>query len=411
MEGTVNLTQKHILVIADGRSPTALRWIEALRSLDYRISLISTYPVIQDLPVEQTFVLPVAFSRAGSPPSPGQTQRKNSKQTLIRRFRPLVSWLRYQVGPGTLPKYGKILQRIIREIQPDLVHALRIPYEGMLGFYTPPEIPLVISIWGNDFTLHAQVNQKMGQWTHSAMHRADGLIADTNRDVQLAHFWGLNPQKPTLVVPGGGGISLPEIFASKLTPVPGEDFSTGVPIIVNPRGIRAYVQNEVFFQAIPFVIQRIPEARFLCPAMQNSPEAQRWVQQFHLEKSVSLLPVLSQDQLWSIFHHARLSVSPAIHDGTPNTLLEAMACGSFPIVYDIESLREWITPGENGLLVEPGKPQALADAMITALQSPRLREKAAIENLKRIQERSEINTVRHKISTFYTRLLNVNDQT
>jgi hypothetical protein len=44
-------------------------------------------------------------------------------------------------------------------------------------------------------------------------------------------------------------------------------------------------------------------------------------------------------------------VSPAIHDGTPNSLLEGMACGCFPVAGDLESIREWITHGQNGLLV------------------------------------------------------------
>ena len=47
----------------------------------------------------------------------------------------------------------------------------------------------------------------------------------------------------------------------------------------------------------------------------------------------------------AVFQGARVAVSPSTHDGTPNTLLEAMSCGSFPVAGDIESLREWIEPG------------------------------------------------------------------
>jgi hypothetical protein len=36
------------------------------------------------------------------------------------------------------------------------VHALRIPFEGMLGSYTPAGIPFVAATWGNDLTLHAR---------------------------------------------------------------------------------------------------------------------------------------------------------------------------------------------------------------------------------------------------------------
>jgi glycosyltransferase involved in cell wall biosynthesis len=69
-----------------------------------------------------------------------------------------------------------------------------------------------------------------------------------------------------------------------------------------------------------------------------------------------------------LFRRAAVAVSPSTHDGTPNTLLEAMACGCFPVAGDLESLREWINPDVNGLLVDPGDPHALADAILTALE-------------------------------------------
>jgi glycosyltransferase involved in cell wall biosynthesis len=93
------------------------------------------------------------------------------------------------------------------------------------------------------------------------------------------------------------------------------------------------------------------------------------------------------------------------HDGTPNTLLEAMACGCFPVAGDIESIREWITPGVNGLLVEPSSPQGAAEAILTALESPEMRKSAADLNGRLIRERAEVGLVRNTIREFYTRFI------
>ena len=95
---------------------------------------------------------------------------------------------------------------------------------------------------------------------------------------------------------------------------------------------------------------------------------------------VRLLPYLSQHELWDLFLRSEVSVSVSAHDGTPNSLLEAMACGCFPVVGDIESLREWITPGVNGLLVDPDQPQAVAEAVLLALDLPDLRASAKERN-------------------------------
>ncbi len=74
-----------------------------------------------------------------------------------------------------------------------------------------------------------------------------------------------------------------------------------------------------------------------------------------------------------LFRRAMVAVSPSEHDGTPNTLLEAMACGCFPVAGDIESVREWLVDGENALLVNPADPQVLAAAIIRALDDAGLR--------------------------------------
>ncbi|HZK62431.1 MAG TPA: glycosyltransferase, partial [Anaerovoracaceae bacterium] len=177
------MNSTHILLIADGRSPTTSRWVDSLNEQGYRVTLVSTYPLTNNLAVEKTYILPVAFSQAGklseSKISQNETRKKTWKQILIQNFLPTVLKIRYLMGPLTLPYYGRKLRKIIANIQPDLVHALRIPYEGMLAAYTPDNLPLLVSVWGNDFTLHANANKKMAKLTGAAMQRADGLIADT----------------------------------------------------------------------------------------------------------------------------------------------------------------------------------------------------------------------------------------
>ena len=144
--------------------------------------------------------------------------------------------------------------------------------------------------------------------------------------------------------------------------------------MINPRGFRTgSVRQDTFFQALPLILERSPNITFACAAMAGQREALRWVERLRLEGKVHLLPLLPQADLWELFARAAVTVSVSQHDGTPNSLLEAMALGAFPVAGDIESIREWITPGVNGLLVEPDKPQALAEAVLLALDNPDLR--------------------------------------
>jgi glycosyltransferase involved in cell wall biosynthesis len=172
-------------------------------------------------------------------------------------------------------------------------------------------------------------------------------------------------------------------------------------VIINPRGFRNYVRNDVFFQAIPLVLKEYPETMFVCMGMYANPVAERWVKLLAIEDNVRLLPVVPRDQMADLFRLAQVTVSASLHDGTPNTLLEAMACGCFPVAGKIESVQEWITDGVNGLLCDPTNPNSLARGMLRALQDKPLRTTATERNLQLISERAEYDKVMIRAERFY----------
>lgn len=391
-----------LLIIADGRSPITRSWIKMLQPLGYEIDLISTYPCSPVDGVEETALLPVAFARySGSQAGGSKSERSTGRRKLVSQFRGLASDLRHLLGPWTLPFYRREYIALLHRFQPDLVHALRIPFEGMLAGLTPPPYPLILSTWGNDLTFHAPSTRKMSSLTHRALQRADALMSDTLRDIRLAREWGFDPSKPAANVVGNGGIDLEEIL----------NVTQGValldpPQVINPRGFRSgSVRNDTFFQAIPLVLQKRPDVRFICPWMAGQREALQWVDKLGIENNVTLLPMLNQAELWREFARSTLSISVSVHDGTPNSLLEAMSFGCLPVCGDIESIREWIVDGENGLLVDPADPQALASAILRALEDNGLREKAASRNLEIIRSRAAVSLVRQNVADFYQQLI------
>ncbi len=405
----------HVLLVADGRSPITRRWVRALAGLQHRISLISTFPCDPGAGVAALYIFPVAFaglggSQVGSAGGSGsdRSMSAGASRQVVSRFRATFLAGRYYLGPLTLPYYARRFRRLVAELQPDLVHALRIPFEGMLASHTPASIPLAVTIWGNDLTYHASGSPWMTDYTLKTLHRANGLLADAHRDIRLSQLWGYSAGRPALVVPGGAGIDLVEMH--RLRARFSESFAdllpAGVPLVVNPRGFRpGSVRTDVFFQGIPLVLERNPKVFFVCTGMAGQPEANHGVNRLKLDGHIRLLPFLPQPQLWDLFVRANIFVSVSAHDGTPNSFLEGIACGCFPVVGDIESLREWITPGVNGFLVEPDKPQALADAVVTALDNPHLLAQAAEKNLQIIRERAEAGLVRAQIEIFYQRLV------
>jgi glycosyltransferase involved in cell wall biosynthesis len=352
--------------------------------------------------------LHLAFSQVGrkqiasEKPTTFSNTEKSAVGKTISRFRKAFLAARYTFGPISLSFTAGKYRELIESIKPDLIHALRIPFEGMLASYTPAKYPLIVSTWGNDFTLHANKTPFMKNATRKAVQRANGFMADCQRDIRLAHEWGLGENIPTMFAPGSGGLDL-ELIRRKMNSGIERELA-----VINPRGIRpVYVRNDLFFESLPVILAKYPGLPVYCAAMQGEHDAEKWKRTFNLHDNVQLLPGMPQEQLWDYSLRSRVVVSPAIHDGTPNSILESMALGCIPVVGDIESLREWIVDGENGLLVDPDDPMSIAIGILRALEDDELFSRAQQINSRAIQAKADRAKVMPEVHAFYEKVAGI----
>lgn len=424
-----------VLFIADARSPIARNWITYFIQRGHEVHVVSSYPISADtLPGAILYEAFLGFSgiselrsenvNSGVATGPDGSVFSADRYTAIKKLRNLLvkllrkmragplAWslefVRSNLAPIQLYSQTRKVREIIEDVSPDLVHAMRIPFEGLLGAKAVPvNYPLLISVWGNDFTLFAKNYPLVKVQTKQAMRQVSALHCDCHRDLRLARTFGFSRHKASIVLPGGGGIQsdtfFPEDDGWKLRAE--LNIPVDAPVIINPRGFRAYVRNDLFFRAIPSVLQERPNAIFLCVALADNADAEKWVEQLGIADNVRLLPSVNRERMADLFRLAQVTVSFSMHDGTPNTLLEGMACGCFPVAGDIESVREWITNGVNGLLCNPTKADQLARALIRAVRDSNMREEAKKINLKLIAERAEYNNVMTQAERFYLTLI------
>ncbi|MBK8375865.1 glycosyltransferase family 4 protein [Sphingorhabdus sp.] len=83
---------------------------------------------------------------------------------------------------------------------------------------------------------------------------------------------------------------------------------------------------------------------------------------------------------------ASVYVLPSWREGTPRTVLEAMAMGRPIITNDVPGCRQTTVDGHNGLLVQPHDAQLLADAMERLGQDSAMRERMGQASLDRVRE-------------------------
>jgi len=103
-----------------------------------------------------------------------------------------------------------------------------------------------------------------------------------------------------------------------------------------------------------------PRLRALADGLKVSPRVN------FLGEQPDVAPYLAQMDLY---------VQASVAEGMPNSVLEAVAAGLPVVATAVGGTPEVVLDGQTGLLVAPGDPSALADAMLTLLADPRLAER------------------------------------
>jgi glycosyltransferase involved in cell wall biosynthesis len=391
-----------LFLVADVYSPTAWGWVNAVRSAGVMVigpdgQEWPKYPAMRSM--DRGFAARLHRRlRSFSKVTP---RRLVATRKLLRLVGPSLAWIK-----------GRRLRRLMKKIQPDLIHALRIPYEGIVAAAAcPPNVPLAVSIWGNDLTMQASANPLIARSTRRVLARTDLLYADCQRDLDLAKKWGLRPIASTSLLPGGGGIDFKKFseFARHSEPEYLGSVQSNHRIVINARGLREYVRNDTLLGALSILAPDIDSrVRIVFVGVSHDKDLGAKIACHPLADRIIVTDTRPPAEMAYLFHRAEVNVSITDHDGTPNSLLEAMAAGAIPVCSDLPSIREWIQPGRNGFLADPRDPNQVAAALDVALNlSAADREAITRENKRIIAARAELRTTGREAARRYRSLVDL----
>ncbi len=189
---------------------------------------------------------------------------------------------------------------------------------------------------------------------------------------------------PTAVM-NGSGVDLRRFQPCAL---PGAPTFLLIARLLRDKGIGEYAA------AARLVKAQYPQARFrLAGWHDTNPEAieaaalQGWI-------AAGLIEYLGPlEDVRPALAECRIYVLPSYREGTPRTVLEAMAMGRPVITTDVPGCRETVQPEVNGLLVPAREAAPLAAAMIRMLADPELAERCGREGLRIAREKYDARRV------------------
>lgn len=335
---------KRLLLLGDARQTHITRWAEYFGHSGYEVITIS-------LEENQSF--------AG---------------TIITPTAPAVlpDLIRY-------PYAVRQVKRVIGRFEPDIINAHFLPNYGMIAAMIDRR-PWILSTWGSDIMLLPQRSPFHLWRTTYVLKRASFITSDARIMSNKLIEYGCDAGR-ILTVPFG----VDQHRFHPAEPVPGRPG----PRLLSNRKLEPVYNIETVIDALAPLSARFADARLsivgsgslkkdLLDRAHASPAA----------GAITFIPDVVHSKVADVLRDHDIYISMSLSDTTSVSLLEAMACGIFPVVSDIPANREWIKDGTNGYLVPVRDPEALATAVSRAWDAPAFMRSAGEANVRIIAERA-----------------------
>jgi len=294
---------------------------------------------------------------------------------------PGVRW--YFVGPLTQGslfsgsfwrsryKSAQKVKNLIQQLKPDLVHAYYLTDAGLLSAFAKYH-PYVVLAIGSDVLIDYQHNFLKKQAINFSLNNADLILCYSRQIEQVLNH---QPRLLSKVKYFPNGVNLArfkkappdETLLKKLNLEPQHK------IVISLRNFEPIYNIECLIHAVPYVIEKIPTARFLLLGEGDSKESLiSLAQSLNVADYVHFLTPVPNSELPRYINLASVYVSTALSDGMSFALLEAMACEMPVVVTDIPANQVIVKHARNGFLFPKNDSNALVGYLIKLLSDQAL---------------------------------------
>jgi len=290
------------------------------------------------------------------------------------------------------------LVRLLRKLQPDVLHGY-LGTPNVLAVLMKPLLPGVRIVWG---VRASNMDLSRYDWLMRLHYRvecalsrfADLIIVNSRAGLRHAAANGF-PEEKMLVIPNGIDTERFRPDADAGNRILREwEVEQGDALIGLVGRLDPMKDHPTFLRAASLLLKKRPDVRFVCIGNGKDPYQQELRDlSEQLGLSGRLLWAGPRNDLSSIYNALDILTSTsAFGEGFSNVIGEAMATEVPCVVTDVGDAA-WIV-GETGIVVPPGRPEALAEAWVRCLDESgaAARARSRIENnfsVKQLVERTE----------------------
>jgi len=301
------------------------------------------------------------------------------------------------------------LARVIREWRPDIIHTLGFDPSAYFYLRARAEYDLGgIGRWvaqargGPDLDLYRFLADRLAQ-IRSVFEACDHFICDNEQNYAFALANGLHRSKvesPGVgVASGPGGLDL-EALRSRWTQLPSQRPRR----IVWPKAYETISSKGLpVLEALILAWDRIRPCEVECLWLVQDELRIYFAKMLpdHIKAACHVHGRLPREQVLERLSDARVMLAPSLTDGIPNSMLEAMALGAFPIISPLATTLPVVEQETNVLFARNLYPAEIAEALVRAMNEDDLIDGAAHANLARVAEVADRKQIRVRVVEFY----------
>ena len=283
------------------------------------------------------------------------------------------------------------LQTLIDVFNPHIVHGFFLTNHAMYASRIT-KFPIIITAMGSDVLLAPNESKLLSWIVKRTAKKANMIVAVSDALAKCIIAWGIKPSK-LIVSPLGIDIKSFKSLNKEKT-------------IIFSRGFKEVYDPLTLVKAIPHVISKIPDAKFiLCGDGPLKKECMSYITKYKMMSSVEFPGYVSNDVLSILTGKALVMVSPSLSDGVPVSLLEGLACGCALVTSDIPANHFWTIKSKTGLMFEAGNSKHLGETLVTILNDEPLLKNVLKEGPKLVLENADWESEFSKVEKKYYDLI------
>jgi glycosyltransferase involved in cell wall biosynthesis len=257
-----------------------------------------------------------------------------------------------------IPRHSAI-RKLVNQIKPDLIHAHFI---AKYGFHLPDLKfrPSIVSAWGDDVLILPKKSRLIHYYTKKVLNSVDLIYAvshnignhivdDFHISATKVHYLPFGIDTNVFSPPAGAGI-------------PGNQTIE----IFSNRGFYPVYDNETLVQGFARAYEKNPALRLTLKGDGPLEQSVRdRVTSLGLSEVITFKRKTSYSEVPDDYRHAHIFLTTSLSDGTPVSILEAMASGLPCIATNVGGIPEWIENKKTGILISSKSPEQVAEAILT----------------------------------------------